>query len=202
LLGRTDGTGGEGVEHLDAADEVNLPIPVALLGATPVPWYQTIFGGVLVVLLLGLSVFFGRLQFLELRNLRQNVNVLPAEEIRYERRKAYRRLVSSALLLVLAVLLVVLLTYESPAQQIVEQRNALANDNVELTDEQKAFARTWGWMWMSFLVVLMAVIVLAGIDLMSTRLYAIRQFRKLRADRRAMIERQAQRMRQQRNGHG
>jgi hypothetical protein len=171
-----------------------------------VPWYQTIFGGVLVVVLVGLSAYFGRLQFLELRKLRQNANVLPDEEIRYERRKAYRRLVSSALMMVLAVLLVVLLTYELPAQQIVneidEKQKALAVDKVQLTDEQRAFARTWGWTWMSFLVVLMAVIVLAGIDLMSTRLYAIRQFRKLHADRRAMIERQAQRMRQQRNGHG
>jgi ABC-type Fe3+ transport system permease subunit len=166
-----------------------------------VPWYQTIFGGVLVVVLVALSVYFGRLQILELRKLRQNADVLPNEEIRYERRKAYRRLVSSALLMVLAVLLVVLLTYELPAQEIVEQRKALG-DNLQLSEEQKEFVRTWGWTWMSFLVVLMAVIVLAGIDLMSTRLYAIRQFRKLHADRRAMIERQAQRMRQQRNGHG
>jgi hypothetical protein len=122
--------------------------------------------------------------------------------MRYERRKAYRRLISSALLLVLGTLLIVLLTYEHPAQQIADEREALSDKSIRFTPEQREFLRTWGWTWISFLLILMAVIVLAGIDLMSTRLYAIRQFRKLQADRRAMIERETQRMRQQRNGFG
>jgi hypothetical protein len=167
-----------------------------------VPWYQTLFGAVLVVVLVGLAVYFGRLQFLELRRLREMRDLLPDEEMRYERQKAYRRLISSALLLVLGILLIVLLTYEHPAQRIAEEREALPDKSVRFTEEQTEFLRTWGWTWISFLLVLMAVIVLAGIDLMSTRLYAIRQFRKLQADRRAMIERETQRMRQQRNGFG
>ncbi len=166
------------------------------------PWYQTLFGAVLVVVLVGLSVYFGRLQFLELRRLREMRDFLPVEEMQYERRKAYRRLISSALLLVLGILLIVLLTYEHPAQTIAEERKALPDKSIPFTEEQAEFLRTWGWTWIGFLLVLMAVIVLAGIDLMSTRLYAIRQFRKLQADRRAMIERETQRMRQQRNGLG
>ncbi len=164
------------------------------------PWYQTLFGAVLVVVLVGLAVYYGRLQLLELRRLRLLQDILPDEEARYERRKSYRRLITSALLLVLGVLLIVLLTYERPAQQIVEVRKMLADPDTPFTEEQREFLRPWLWTWLSFLVVLMAVIVLAGLDLMSTRLFAIRQFRKLQADRRAMIERETQRMRQQRNG--
>jgi hypothetical protein len=168
-----------------------------------VPWYQTVFGTVLVVVLFGLSFYFGQLQLMELRKLRRMVDVLPDEERRYERRKAYRRLISSALLLVLGILLIVLLTYEHPAQQIVDEREALPDPAATpFTEAQREFLRTWGWTWLSFLVVLLVVIALAGIDLMSTRWYALRQFRKLQADRRAMIERETQRIRQQRNELG
>jgi hypothetical protein len=166
-----------------------------------VPWYQTVFGTVLVVALFGLSIYFGRLQLLELHKLRGLMDALPDEEWRYERRKAYRRLVSSVLLFVLGVLLIVLLTYEEPAQEIAEARRDLP-PATPFTDAQLAFLRTWGWTWMTFLVVLLAVIVLAGLDLLSTRWYALRHFRKLHADRRAMIEREAQRMREKRNGFG
>jgi hypothetical protein len=51
-------------------------------------------------------------------------------------------------------------------------------------------------------VVLFVVLVLAGIDVWATRRYAITQFRKIQTDRRAMIERQVIKMRQERNGHG
>jgi hypothetical protein len=52
----------------------------------------------------------------------------------------------------------------------------------------------------ALLVVLLAVVVLAALDLLAIRRWGLRQFRKLQADRRAMIERQASRLRQGRNG--
>ena len=48
---------------------------------------------------------------------------------------------------------------------------------------------------------LLTVLALAAVDLFSTRSYARQAYRKLQADRRAMIERQVTRLRGERNGH-
>ena len=47
----------------------------------------------------------------------------------------------------------------------------------------------------------MAVIFLAALDFWATRRYGLHQHRKIIADRRAMIEREVSRLRQERNGH-
>lgn len=159
---------------------------------------EIIFGSLLVAVLVGLGVYFGRRQLLELRRLRDES--LPDEEMRYERRKAWRRLVSSSLMLVLAALLVVVVVAGIPAEKVGEElREAAA---AGLTDEQKATARVFGWSLIVFLLVLLVVLALAGIDLWETRRFGLRQFRKLQADRRAMIQRQTNRLRQERNGDG
>jgi H+/gluconate symporter-like permease len=161
-----------------------------------VSWSQIVFGVVLVLALLAVAGFFGWRQLLTLRRLRADP-YLPDEERSYERSKAYRRLVSSVLMLVLAVLLGCLLAfYETPAQQIADE------DPPAFTPEQKLFLRIWGGSWVAFLLILMVVVLLAAADLWATRRYALRQYRKLQEDRRAMIERQAGRIRQERNGAG
>jgi hypothetical protein len=166
-------------------------------------WSEIAFGSLLIVALLALSGYYGRQQVQTLRHLRGPVN-LPAEEVRYERRRAYRRLLSCLLTLVLAVLLAVLLIgYEWPAHLLAEQRAGFDRDNAPpFTDTETPFLRIWAWTWLSFLVVLMLVVFLAAFDLFSTRRYALRQYRKLQADRRAMIERQANRLRRERDGLG
>ena len=64
-------------------------------------WPQTVFGVVLVATLLFLAVFYGRRQVRLLRRLRAFPD-LPEEEAIYERRQAWRRLVCSGLMLLLA----------------------------------------------------------------------------------------------------
>jgi amino acid transporter len=163
-----------------------------------VSWSQIIFGSLLVVALAALSAFIGWRQVAALLRLRGQS--LPEEELRWERRKAYRRLVSSGLMVVMAVLLVVLLAfYEPAAHQLAEERKDL-DPKPPLTPEQTAFVRYWGGTLIALLLVLLSVVLLAGLDLWATRRYALRQYRKLQADRRAMIERQASRLRQERNG--
>jgi hypothetical protein len=168
-----------------------------------VAWPEIVFGVLLILALLVLSGEFGRRQVLSLRRLRQTPE-LPADEVRYERRKAYRRLVSCGLTLILAVLLAVLLAlYEGPALQLAEERKGhTAETAPSFTEDQLWFLRIWGGTWFAFLLILTAVLILAVIDLLATRRYGLGQFRKLQADRRAMIERQARRMRRDRNGHG
>ena len=164
---------------------------------------EWVFGSLLVLALLALSGYFGWRQVLILRKLRRDPP-LPADEARYEKRKAVGRLVSSALILVMALLFVtVLVLYEGPVQEMAEERAAFTADNAPpFTDQQKMLLWLWVGTWIALLLVLLAVMVLVGLDVMATRRYALTQFRKLQADRRAMIERQASRLRQQRNGQG
>lgn len=164
-------------------------------------WSEIVFGSALAVGILVLAVFIGWRQVIQLRSL--SGQSLPEEEMRWESRKAWRRLVSAGLLLVIAVLLGSLLGfYEPDAQRLADERAAVAPDGPPMTEEQKTFVRLWGGLVIALLLVLLALVALAGVDLWATRLYGLRQFRKLQADRRAMIERQAMRLRQERNGHG
>jgi hypothetical protein len=165
-------------------------------------WYEIGFGSLLVVVLITLSIYYGRQQLLALRRLRQTPD-LPDEEMRYERSKAYRRIISCSGTLLLAAMLIVLLVYGLPVQQIADQREGFPPGmNSPFAEEDIQLVRIWGWTLIAFLLVLMAVLTLAGIDLIATRRYGLRQYRKLQADRRAMIQRQANRMRRERNGHG
>src|SRR5262249_29647064 len=68
-------------------------------------------------------------------------------------------------------------------------------------DEDKLFIFFYTGYWIAALLVLLGVVGLAFWDLVAIRRYGRRQFQKLQADRRAMIERQAARLRGQRNGH-
>jgi hypothetical protein len=168
-----------------------------------VGWSQIIFGAVLVAALLFLSLYYGWRQIVALRRLRANPD-LPDEERRYQHRQAVGRMVNSVLLLVLAALLTGVMAYlETPTQQLVQQRDdAVARGEAppELTPEQRHLVRVWGWLWVALLVVLLAVVLLAALDLWAIRRWGLRQYRKLQADRRAMIERQAARLRHGRNG--
>jgi hypothetical protein len=166
-----------------------------------VGWPQIVFGVLLVAALLFLSLFYGAREVLVLRRLPRAA--LPEEEWRYERGKARRRLVSCGLTLLLAVLFAVALAYlEAPAQALAEQREGLsAADAPPFSDDQRHFLRLYGGYWIAVLLVLLVVVVLAALDLWATRRFGLRQHTKLQADRRAMIERQALRLREQRNGH-
>jgi uncharacterized membrane protein YbhN (UPF0104 family) len=166
-----------------------------------VGWPQIVSGALLVAMLLFVALYYGWRQVRALRDLGGKPN-LPAEEMRYERGTAYRRLFSSVLMLVLAGLLSALLVYlENPTQRVIDRRDA-EGAPAPLTPQEKDTTRVWGWTWIAFLLVLLAVVLLAAIDLLATRRYGLKQYRKLQADRRAMLERQVGRMRRERNGDG
>jgi hypothetical protein len=130
----------------------------------------------------------------ELRGLRRAAE-LPDDEARYRRRRAWRRLAGSGLMLLLAGLLTGALVYlEPPAQDKVVR-------DVAATPGELEFWGLYARYWIVILLVLMAVIFLAAFDLWATRRWGLRQHRQIQADRRAMIERQVSRLRQERNGH-
>jgi hypothetical protein len=192
---------------------------------------QIVFGTILIVVLVGISGLYGQRQLVLLRRLRQRRDS-QSEEDRYLRNQAWRRLVNSILMTLLAVLLVVLMVrLEGPAQDWVDKRDATIAANTfsviaraqfqqsigagpaayllgvgdsvvtaPVTAEDRSFAYLYGSFLFVFVLVLFIVLVIAGIDAWATRRYGMQQYRKLMADRRAMIERQAARLREERNG--
>ena len=157
------------------------------------PWTQIVFGSCLVAVLLSLAGYYA---WRQLRQLRQTAGSGEAgsEEGIYLRRQAWRRLVCSGLMVVLALLLVgALLFLEAPAQALADRGPDAAEQSGE-----RAFVNFYSSYWLAFLLVLMALVVLAGVDFWAIRRYGLRQLRRLHADRRAMIARQWALLRQQR----
>jgi hypothetical protein len=167
-----------------------------------VPLIQLICVGLAIPLLLGLAFYFGWRQVVALGEVREQTS-LPAEENRYQRRQAHRRLVGCGLMALLALLLAgAQLFLEDKAQALAEQRDALPDDGSAppLTEPERDFARMYACYWIVCLLVLMAIVALAGVDLWETRRRGLREQRKLLDDQRLMLERQVERYRQKRKG--
>jgi hypothetical protein len=163
---------------------------------------QIIFGVLLVIVLLGLAGFYSWRQWAVLRGLREARDLSP-EDRRYMRRQAWRRIVCSALLVVMAGLLAGHYEFEDRYRKIVAEgeANRLRGEKPELDAEGRQFLQLYQVYWLVTLVVLLAIITLAGIDLVAIRRYGRRHYRQIQADRRAMIENEIARLRSQRNGH-
>jgi hypothetical protein len=163
---------------------------------------QLICVALAILVLLGLSFFYGWREVVELRRLRAG-SPLPVAESRQQRGQAYRRLLTCGLLALLALLLAgAQLFLEERADKLIDEQQAQSHpDGAEstLTPEQRDFARFYSVYWIVCLVILMAVVGLAGIDLWQTRRRGLRERRKLLDDQRVMLRRQITRLRQERD---
>jgi hypothetical protein len=161
---------------------------------------EQIVGTLIILLLLGLAAWFGRRQVQTLRDTR-SVENLPSEDRRYVRRQAWRRLVGCALMVVLAGLLAgwYLLGFHEFANQLRAQAEATPSP-VERTPEQERALRFCAYYLIISLLTLLAMLGVAALDFWAIRVYALRHHRQIMADRRAMIERQVARLRQEGNG--
>ncbi len=70
------------------------------------------------------------------------------------------------------------------------------------TPEARQFMRLYAAVWIGFLLLLLALILLAAVDIWSTRRFSVREQRKILDARRALLEHEVGQMRQERNGHG
>lgn len=166
-------------------------------------WTEIFFGTVLVVVLLLLAGYYGWRQVQALRQLRE-IQDSPADEQRYLRRRAWRRLAGCGFMLILAVLLATMLLFlEERAHKLAELSAAVADnaDDLESAAQKRQFKLLYGFWIIGLLLSLLAMLTMAFFDMLATRRFGIGQLRRIQADRRAMIERQVARLRQERNGH-
>jgi hypothetical protein len=166
---------------------------------TPVALIQLICVALAIPVLLGLSFFFGFRQFAVLRRLREGP-ALPSEEQRQQRRQSLRRLTSCGLLALLALLLAgAQLFLEDRADAFIDEQDTRPPEASapEPTPEQRDFLRIYGAYWITCLLVLLAVVALAGFDLWETRRRGLHERRKLLDDHRVLLKRQITRYRRE-----
>jgi hypothetical protein len=161
---------------------------------------EPFLGAFIVFVLLALAGWFGWKQVMVLRNRAELDNATP-EDRRYLSRQAWRRLVGCALMVVLAGLLAgwYLLGFHDFANQLFLRPETADGRTVQTPQEQQTL-RYCVYYFIAALVVLLGMLGVAALDILSIRSYALRHHRQIMADRRAMIERQVARMRQQGNG--
>jgi uncharacterized membrane protein YjgN (DUF898 family) len=164
---------------------------------------ELIYAILIVVVLLGLAGYFAYRQWQTLRSLARRPD-LPPDDRRFQKAQALRRLVSSGLMVLLAAMLVgtYLIGQEHHALEL-GQRQALAADDGHRTpsDTDRRFLTQYGTFWMAMVLILFLLVCLAALDVLSIRRFARQQFRQIRADRRAMIDREVAELRRQRNGY-
>lgn len=155
----------------------------------------------LIVLLVGLAGYYAWRQVQALRGLRR-ADGLPPEDRRYVRNQAWRRLACSALMVVFAGLLAGSFVTEPLIQPVLDRGDAARerNERPALDAGQEHLYHVYTLYWVAALLVLMGMIGLALFDILAIRRFGQRHFRQIQADRRAMIERQAARLRERRHG--
>lgn len=170
--------------------------PVDLLNA------ESVFAVVIVLLLLGLAGYFAWRQWQTLARLR-GLTELSREERSFQRAQAWRRLVSSVVMVVMAGLLVGSYWVGQERQATLMGRPDSAPTRAEgerLDPERQQFLTQYSTFWIVFGVLLLALVVLAFLDMWSIQRFARKQFHRIHAERRAMIERQVAQLRRERNG--
>jgi hypothetical protein len=162
---------------------------------------QLVYGILIVAVLVGLALYYAWRQWQTLGKLRSAD--VPPDEYLFLRNQAYRRLAGCALMLLLAGLFVGLLFLEKPAAELVgfgEEARA-RDEHPEMDAAQKSFFRFYGGYTIVVLLVLMAIIGLAGYEIFAIRRFSLHHLKKIQAERRAMIESETARIRSERNGH-
>jgi hypothetical protein len=163
---------------------------------------ELVFGAVLVVLLVGLAGYFTWQQRATLRELHAHPE-MPPEDRRYLRRQVMRRLFCSALMGLLAGMLVAWYFYDESFRELFREGRekwAAAEQEV-LTERQKEFSKWMGAYWSAVLGVLFLIVAVAAADALAIGRYGLRQRRRLRDERQqTLLELEAARRRHRGNG--
>jgi hypothetical protein len=161
---------------------------------------------VIVAVLIGLAGYFGVQQWRAIRRLKQAENLHP-EERRYQRRHAGRVFICCVLMIMVAGMVGgwYVLGLERNAVQLSREANVEAeNPDHILNPNQQRSLWFFTVYWVMAILLLLAMVYVAFMDLWAVRRFGLRQMRQLQADRRAMLERQIALLRAERiesNGH-
>ncbi|HVS35359.1 MAG TPA: hypothetical protein VMS17_07225 [Gemmataceae bacterium] len=159
-------------------------------------WKEIASAALLVGALTALAAVYGWLQVRMLRRLR-GPHTLSPDEARWRRGQAWRRLAGSALMLPMAALLGWAALIMGPRVAQLAAQGPPQNN----TPENHAFMRLYAIVWIAFLLLLLALLAIAAVDIWATRRFSIREQRKIIDARREMVAQEVAKMRQQRNGH-
>ena len=153
--------------------------------------FQAVFGGVLVLVLLAAAWWPVSRHKSLLAEAQRNT----AGEATHLRRRAWRQLALGFLLAILGVMLAgALLFLEAPAQDLADQGPVAASE-----PEHRAFAKLYGWYWVVYLLLMLALVLLAGVDLLAVWQHGRLQMKKLQQERRELIAHETIHLRQRRN---
>jgi hypothetical protein len=159
------------------------------------------FALVLALVLLGLAVYVGRRQLRQLRGIAAP-GTLGADDRRYTRTQAYRRLWCSVHMGVLAGFLIGGVVLELNLREVQEKLHMAqaADPNAPPPEEHKDFVRFFFMYWAVALLVLLVLLTLATLDFWATARFGLSQHRRLQDDQRALLQEQVARRRRERNG--
>jgi hypothetical protein len=160
---------------------------------------ELVFGALLVLLLLGVAGFFAWRQLVALRSLRKQVD-LSREDQRFLRQQALRRLLCCGLTLALALMLACWPILEGPVSHVT-RADAPPPVDGQAPQLDRADARAFVLYWIVFMLLVLATLVLAAVDLLAVGRYGLRQHRQLEAERKAVLQSEVARLRSRRNGY-
>lgn len=148
------------------------------------PTTEAIFGAILVAVLFGAACVFAWAQ----RNTLRRAVHLPDAERRFERRRAFRRLIGCGLMILMAVLIVFQYVLWETHLKGLDPRNA---------EENRVYYKLWGYSWVVILVSLLTALFLAAYDALASRAHLLGEYGRIAEERRAMVQRQAERLREE-----
>jgi H+/gluconate symporter-like permease len=148
------------------------------------PTTEAVFGAILVAVLFGAAILFA---WAQRATLRRAVH-LPEAERRFERRRAFRRLIGCALMMLMAVLIVF---------QYLLWETYLKGLEPPIAEQDRIYFKLWGYSWVVILVSLLTALFLAAYDALANRAHLLGEYSRIAEERRAMVQRQAERLREE-----
>jgi hypothetical protein len=161
--------------------------------------FELTFGVLTVLVLLGLAAYFSWRQIQTLGRVRRQSD-LSTEDRSYFRSQARRRLLGSALMVLLAGVLIGSYFLDQEYRQLTEQAEQRPDRSAPIGPEEKEFLQRYTIYWVIALVVVFLFGLFAVLDVLATLRYGASQHRQLRDQHRAQLEQEVRRFRQERNG--
>jgi hypothetical protein len=155
---------------------------------------ELVFGVLIIVVTSALGGYYAWRQWQTLRRLRAD-RAMADDERAFQRNQAWRRLAGAVLLLLIAGVFLGVLIFEGPAARLAQ------GEQRQPTEPEKDIARLWIGSVIVLLLLVLALIGIAGYEIFAIRRYSVRQMRRIQDERREMIATETARLRRERNGH-